>query len=238
MWRILSGHGEEEDEGQEERSGKEDPRKEGRCPEASSQGAPREEEEDAGAKGCCEAACRGEEGKEESSGREEIAYGVEEGAREEGLREEGACEEGACEEGACEEGACEEGAGREEGACSEEGLRGQGTEGGSRAATRRRGSPRPEVRSRPARHERGPRDGRKELSRGAPIRRDDLVEELGEEFVAEATSAEHEAEQVLDQEVPEDRGGPFVETTAEDEFAYGTDASNPKGAKREPFPTT
>jgi hypothetical protein len=71
-----------------------------------------------------------------------------------------------------------------------------------------------------------------------PRSRDDLVEGLGEEFVAEATSAEHEGEDVLDQEVPEDRGGPFVETTAAEEFAYGTDASNPKGAKREPFPTT
>jgi hypothetical protein len=71
-----------------------------------------------------------------------------------------------------------------------------------------------------------------------PRSKDDLVEELGEEFVEQATSAEHEGEDVLDQEVPEDRGGPFVETTAEDEFAYGTDLSNPKGAKREPFPTT
>ena len=71
-----------------------------------------------------------------------------------------------------------------------------------------------------------------------PRSKDDLVEELGEEFVAEATSAEHAGEDILDQEVPEDRGGPFVETTAKEEFGYGTDLSNPKGAKREPFPTT
>lgn len=68
--------------------------------------------------------------------------------------------------------------------------------------------------------------------------RDDLVEELGEEFVNEATSAEHEGEDVLNQEVPEERGGPFVETSGDQEFGHGTDASNPKGASREPFPRT
>jgi hypothetical protein len=71
-----------------------------------------------------------------------------------------------------------------------------------------------------------------------PRSSDDLVEELGEEVVGEATSAEHEGGDILDQEVPEERGGPFVETTGAEEFAHGIDASNPKGAKREPFPTT
>ena len=46
-----------------------------------------------------------------------------------------------------------------------------------------------------------------------------------------------EAAQALEQVVPEERGGPFVETTGGTEFAEGTDASNPKGAKPEPFPT-
>jgi hypothetical protein len=68
--------------------------------------------------------------------------------------------------------------------------------------------------------------------------KDDLVEELGEEFVTEATSAEHEGEDMQDQEVPEERGGPFVQTTGDQEFAHGTDPSNPKGASREPFPRT
>jgi hypothetical protein len=71
-----------------------------------------------------------------------------------------------------------------------------------------------------------------------PRSRDDLVEELGEEVIAEATSAEHEGEDILDQEVPEERGGPFVETTGAEEFGHGIDASNPRGAKREPFPRT
>lgn len=71
-----------------------------------------------------------------------------------------------------------------------------------------------------------------------PRSQDDRVEELGEEVVTEATSAEHEGEDVLDQQVPEERGGPFVETQANQEFAHGTDPSNPKSSKREPFPTT
>ena len=67
---------------------------------------------------------------------------------------------------------------------------------------------------------------------------DDLVEELGEEVIETATSGEYEGEDALNREVPEERGGPFVNTTGAEEFAHGTDASNPKGAKREPFPTT
>jgi hypothetical protein len=71
-----------------------------------------------------------------------------------------------------------------------------------------------------------------------PRSKDDLVEELGEEFVQQATSAEHEGEDLADQYVSEERGGPFVETGANQEFALGTDASNPKGSTREPFPRT
>jgi hypothetical protein len=72
----------------------------------------------------------------------------------------------------------------------------------------------------------------------SPRARDDLAEERGEEFVQNATTGEDDAEERLDQVVPEEQGGPFVETNAAQEFAHGTDPSNPKGAKREPFPTT
>jgi hypothetical protein len=68
--------------------------------------------------------------------------------------------------------------------------------------------------------------------------KDDLAEILAEQFVERATTGEEEAEEMLDQEVPEERGGPFVPSTAGAEFAEGTDPSNPKGSKREPFPTT
>ena len=72
-----------------------------------------------------------------------------------------------------------------------------------------------------------------------PRAKDDLAEERGEEVVGSATAGGgDEAEEVLDQVVPEEQGGPFVETNAADEFAHDTDASNPKDAKREPFPTT
>jgi hypothetical protein len=67
---------------------------------------------------------------------------------------------------------------------------------------------------------------------------DDLAEERGEEVIEKATTGGDEAEELLDQVVPEEQGGPFVETNAAQEFAHGTDPSNPPGAKREPFPTT
>jgi len=73
---------------------------------------------------------------------------------------------------------------------------------------------------------------------GGPHAKDDLSEEMGEEVVATATTGEYEAEDVREQDVPEEVGGPFVETTAREEFGHGTDPSNPKGATREPFPRT
>jgi hypothetical protein len=79
------------------------------------------------------------------------------------------------------------------------------------------------------------REGRDFLE-GRP--RDDLAEGLGEEFVEEVTSGENEGADLQDREVSEERGGPFVVTTGATEFADGTDASNPKGSKREPFPRT
>ncbi len=67
---------------------------------------------------------------------------------------------------------------------------------------------------------------------------DALAEELGEEVVETATSGEYEAEDALNQSVPEERGGPFVPSTAGVEFGDDPDESNPKGTKREPFPTS
>ena len=86
-------------------------------------------------------------------------------------------------------------------------------------------------------------EGRVEDSDAAFIGRsgrtdDNLAEAMGETWVETATSGEDESEDVFNQDVPEDEGGPFVGSTAGQEFAEGTDASNPKGAKREPFPKT
>ncbi len=68
--------------------------------------------------------------------------------------------------------------------------------------------------------------------------KDNLAEAMGETWVETATSGEDESEEVFNQAVPEDEGGPFVTTTAGQEFAEGTDPSNPERSKREPFPKT
>jgi hypothetical protein len=65
---------------------------------------------------------------------------------------------------------------------------------------------------------------------------DPLAEELGEDFVRTLNSGEDDAQD--DEQVTEEIGGPFVETTGDVEFAVGTDSSNPAGATREPFPTS
>jgi hypothetical protein len=68
---------------------------------------------------------------------------------------------------------------------------------------------------------------------------DSLAEQLGESFVAAATSGEDASDDARDDEDEVDeQGGPFIESTSETEFADGTDASNPGDATREPFPTT
>jgi hypothetical protein len=66
---------------------------------------------------------------------------------------------------------------------------------------------------------------------------DDLAEELAEEFLTSATSAEESLPDALEGEVPEEVGGPFVPSSAKQEFAEGIDESNPRGARKEPFPT-
>jgi hypothetical protein len=65
--------------------------------------------------------------------------------------------------------------------------------------------------------------------------RDDLAENLAEDYVQAATQG-MEVEEDHDQIVPEEIGGPFVETTAADEFAHDTDEANPEDAAREPLP--
>ncbi len=74
--------------------------------------------------------------------------------------------------------------------------------------------------------------------RRAPARAGDpLAETLAEEYVASATSAEEIAEDDRDQFRAEELGGPFTETTAQEEFAVDPDESNPDDALVEPFPT-
>jgi hypothetical protein len=67
---------------------------------------------------------------------------------------------------------------------------------------------------------------------------DDLAEEFAEEPVIAMTSGEDQLTDDLAATTEEETGGPFVTTTGKSEFASGTDASNPRGARREPFPKT
>jgi hypothetical protein len=86
------------------------------------------------------------------------------------------------------------------------------------------------------------RSGKREVDDQAfvskPSSNDPLGEELGESVVRRATSGEGDELEELDSVVPEESGGPFVTTSASEEFADGYDASNRRGAKREPFPKT
>jgi hypothetical protein len=66
---------------------------------------------------------------------------------------------------------------------------------------------------------------------------DDLAEELAEQFVLGATSGEQAAQDRLEADVPEEVGGPFVETTGPMEFGDEVDETNPEDAAREAFPT-
>ncbi|MBS2031820.1 MAG: hypothetical protein JST54_28245 [Deltaproteobacteria bacterium] len=67
---------------------------------------------------------------------------------------------------------------------------------------------------------------------------DDLAEELGESFVTSATSGEEAGMDMANEETEEEKGGPFVETTADQEFADDVDESNPEDAEPAALPTT
>jgi hypothetical protein len=72
---------------------------------------------------------------------------------------------------------------------------------------------------------------------GGPARApDDLSETLAEQFLEAATSGEDRDEEALDATVPEELGGPFIETSAAEELADSTDDVNPADAEPEPLP--
>jgi hypothetical protein len=67
---------------------------------------------------------------------------------------------------------------------------------------------------------------------------DSLAEEMGEAFVEAVTSGE-ESEALRHELVTlEENGGPFIETSGNEEYAVGTDESNIATATREPLPRT
>jgi hypothetical protein len=72
---------------------------------------------------------------------------------------------------------------------------------------------------------------------GGPARTsDDLAELLGEDFVQAATRGNDVLEDDLDQPLSDEIGGPFVMTKPREEFAEGTDESNPADAEPEALP--
>jgi hypothetical protein len=65
-----------------------------------------------------------------------------------------------------------------------------------------------------------------------------LAEELGEAFVQAITSGEESEGDRHERVTLEENGGPFIETTGNEEYAMGTDESNIADATREPLPRT
>lgn len=61
---------------------------------------------------------------------------------------------------------------------------------------------------------------------GPPGKEDDLAEMLGEAYVQSVTSGSPAAEEYRDEPLTEEEGGPFVETSAEDEMVDDFDDSN------------
>jgi hypothetical protein len=65
-----------------------------------------------------------------------------------------------------------------------------------------------------------------------------LAEQLGANFIRSALTGEETTEDARDGTTTEELGGPFLETSAATEIAFGVDKSNPMDATREPFPLT
>lgn len=73
---------------------------------------------------------------------------------------------------------------------------------------------------------------------GSSRSNDALAEQLGEEFVESATSGQDDGDERFDQVVPEENGGPFVESNGAIEFADDDEPPNIDEAPPEPFPKT
>jgi hypothetical protein len=71
---------------------------------------------------------------------------------------------------------------------------------------------------------------------GPALIRDDLAEVLAEDYLRAATSGADVDNEMMEEVVPEELGGPFLESSADDEFADGTDESNPVDTVPEPLP--
>jgi hypothetical protein len=66
---------------------------------------------------------------------------------------------------------------------------------------------------------------------------DPLGEEMGEAAVESELSGDQEVENIRDEDLDDEEGGPFVTTSGNQEFAKGSDGSNPADAEPAAFPT-
>jgi hypothetical protein len=80
-------------------------------------------------------------------------------------------------------------------------------------------------------------DGGKAFVREDGASRDQFSGELARNFLQAAETGKETLEELSDEVEDEEEGGPFVETSGSAQFAGGTDASNPKDADVEAFPT-
>jgi hypothetical protein len=71
-----------------------------------------------------------------------------------------------------------------------------------------------------------------------PSSNEELSEGMGEAFIEAVTSGEESEGDRHERVTLEENGGPFVETSGNEEFAVGTDESNISTATREPLPRT
>ncbi len=62
-------------------------------------------------------------------------------------------------------------------------------------------------------------------------------EEMAEEFMRDVLTGEDASEDIRDQSLVEELGGPFVTSTTAEEFADDIDESNPVEATKEPVPS-
>jgi hypothetical protein len=83
----------------------------------------------------------------------------------------------------------------------------------------------------------GTNPGRPGAGGGRAHGRDDLAELLAEDFVESATRGNEVLEDDLDRMLPDEVGGPFVVTDADEELADDVDASNPADAEVAGLPT-
>jgi hypothetical protein len=72
---------------------------------------------------------------------------------------------------------------------------------------------------------------------GPALASDDLAEEVAEGFLQSATSGQEAGGEIANEESPYEIGGPFVETTLEQEIGFSTDAQNPRDAEPAAFPS-